>query len=93
MVTDPAVIVTGKPDVARSASLNASLQNAIAQLEGDRGADGKVPQKAPPVPGMDTKVIPDADKINYCLVVTDKTNGQSKAYNSQTRVTMDANQC
>lgn len=90
---DPAAVITGKPDQARSASLVSAVQTVVADLESTRDANGSVTLSNPVIPGFSTKVKPHGTGANYCVVVTDSTTGNAKTYTSIDTKTVDGSKC
>lgn len=89
---DPAAIVTGKPDQARSVALSSAMKTAVTEIESTR-TDKKIILSNPVIEGFTTKIQPHGLGANYCLVVTDDTTGNSKAYTSFDSKTIEGNVC
>lgn len=89
---DPAAVITGKPDQARSVALTSAVKTAVSDIESTR-TDKKIVLSNPIIEGFTTKVTPHGLGANYCIVVTDNTTGDSKAYTSVDAKTIEGNVC
>lgn len=90
---DPAAVVTSKPDAARSAALDSSLQSVVSEVEGSRDANGLITAKTISSVGNSVVIKPLAGGKDYCLNLKDNTSGQSKTYTSTTGKSIDGGSC
>lgn len=90
---DPAAIVTAKPDAARSASLDSTMNSLISEVEGSRDASGHIAGKASTSPGNTVVLKSLSGGKDFCLNVTENTSGQSRTYFSATGQTMNGGSC
>lgn len=90
---NPAAIVTAKPDAARSASLDSTMNSLISEIEGSRDASGHIAGKASTSPGNTVVLKSLSGGKDFCLNVTDNTSGQSRTYFSASGQTMNGGNC
>lgn len=89
---DPAAVITGKPDQARSAALASAVKTAVSEVESTRTSN-KITLSNPIIEGFTTNIKPHGLGANYCLVVTENTTKAAKTYTSVDSKTIEGNVC
>jgi hypothetical protein len=93
MADDPAAVVTAKPDAARSASLDSTLNSLVSEVEGSRDASGNIAGKVSSSPGHTVVLKAVSGGKDFCLNLTDNSSGQSRTYFSATGKAMTGGSC